>query len=171
MKKILLEALIYPVIIFLLCLGIGIPLVFIGFQTLSMTGTRSASDIVSYQITRKHYFGLYTIKLDVARAKGAHIIKRKGLRGFMESGAYLITSGKDVPLLLGAGKSDSRVKKNVVESVNNFLDDRAAKNCSNIFHISNVYGFIGLPFLVFGLLGILGWPSAIASGVKKLKAS
>jgi hypothetical protein len=170
MKKILLEALLYPIILFILSLGVGIPLVFIGFQALRIECTRNTGDTVSCKIVRKHFFGLYTIKADIASVKGAHMISKKGFDGFMTSGAYLITPGKDVPLLLGMGKSDVDVKKNVIGSINVFVQNQKLRQLSDSFKISNIFGMVGLPFLAFGILGIMGWPSAIINAIKKLKA-
>jgi hypothetical protein len=173
MGKFIVEAFVYPLMAILFCLGFGGPFVFAGFQTLHIECTRTPSSSISCDLTRRHFFGLYSFHTHIDGLKSADIMTSRsgGARSSLTSGAYLLAEGGKVPLFFGSSNTDDRLKWDVIKKINAFIGNRGEAHFSENFRMYNIFGFFGLPFLIFGLLGIIGWPSAIIGHVKKARSS
>ena len=171
MKDFLLEGLLYPFLAILFCLAFGVPFTYVGFQDVYLTGTKDANGYVSMDLSRKHYWGLYTVEEHAEDVIEARIItsrpKRIGKARRLLSGAYLVTAADEqIRLMAGSSNTDYSIKREIVLAVKDFVEDPAQMKFDQNFKIQNVFGWFGLPFLTLGVLGLIGWPGTI---IKKIK--
>jgi len=170
MKEFLLEGLLYPFLAILFCLAFGVPFTYTGFQNIHLTGEKDASGQVSMDLSREHYFGLYTVEEHVENVVKAQIItsrpRKIGGRRLV-SGVYLVTAADEhIRLMAGSSSTDYSTKREMVLAVKDFVESPTQTQFDQSFHIQNLFGWFGLPFLILGVLGLIGWPGSI---IKKLK--
>ena len=170
MKDFLLEGLLYPFLAILFCLAFGVPFTYVGFQNIHLTGTKDVDGQVSMDLSRKHYGGLYTVQEHADNVIEASIITsrpRIGGRRRLVSGVYLVTNQNEhIRLMAGSSSTDYRTKREMVLAVKEFVESPTHTQFDHSFHIQNAFGWFGLPFLIIGILGLIGWPGTI---LKKLK--
>lgn len=168
MKEFLLEGLLYPFVAILFCLAFGVPFTYAGFQTIHLQGSKEGG-IVNMDLTRKHFWGIYVVEEHVAGVLGADLdvsrFRQSGRRRGA-TGVFLVTETEAVRVLEGSSDVDEALKWEMVDSINDFVKDPGVTRYNKIFRIQNVFGWVGLPFLILGLLGLVGWPGAI---IKRLK--
>ena len=168
MKDFLLEGLLYPFLAILFCLAFGIPFTFAGFQTIRLSGVKENGN-VNMHLQREHYWGLYRVETQVEGILGA---EWKNYR-FRQSGywrrsasVYLVTDTEPVRVIAGSSDVDEKLKWEIINSVNDFIKDPGAADYEETFRIRNIFGWFGLPFLLLGCLGLIGWPGSI---IKRLR--
>lgn len=168
MKEFLLEGLLYPFIAILFCLAFGVPFTYAGFQTIHLQGSKSTG-IVTMNLTREHYWGLYKVEVQVVGVLNADMANdrfRQGGYWRRASGVFLVTEKDRVRVMAGSSDVDDKLKWEIVESVNEFINNPVATRYDETYRIHNVFGWFGLPFLILGVLGLVGWPGAI---IKRLR--
>ena len=171
MKDFLFEGLLYPFLAILFCLAFGVPFTYVGFQDIHLTGTKTANGQVSIDLSREHYWGLYKVEEHVDDIIGARIItsrpKRIGKARRLVSGVYLVTAADEhIRLLAGSSSTDYSTKREMVLAVKEFVESPEQTQFEQRFRIQNAFGWFGLPFLILGVLGLIGWPGTI---IKKLR--
>ena len=166
MKGSLREAVLKPGLAIAFCLLFGGGFVFFGFQTIRVVMTRAASGTVSGTLTRTHFWGLYSTTHALTQVTGAEIETARSQRtGRGRSGrgsnvVILCDSGK-VRLLAGSSNVDYRMKQSIVERIDAYIRDQPAGTLQKRIQVHNVFGWIGLPFLIAGVAGLAGWPFAM----------
>lgn len=172
MKSFLLKALLEPFLAILFCLAFGLPFVYFGFQSVQIEGQKDAQGAVTIEFHRKHFWGLWQVNKRIENAQNATLktshSHRTGTRHriTLTSGVFLETETEAVPLLAGSSNIDDNLKWEVVNSINDFIDDPGQKHYARTFSLANVFGWVGLPFLALGILGLIGWPGSIISHLK-----
>jgi hypothetical protein len=168
MKGFLLEGLLYPFFAILFCLAFGVPFTYAGFQIIHVEGTKE-NGVVSMDVTRRHYWGLYTVENHVDHVINADLANdrfRQGGYWRRASGVFLVTETDRVRVMAGSSDVDDKLKWKIVESINEFVEDPNATYYDETYRIHNIFGWFGLPFLVLGILGLIGWPGTI---IKKMR--
>lgn len=177
MKDFFVKALIQPFFAILFFLAFGIPFVYAGFQTVQVEGHKDAQGAVEIDFQRQHFFGLWRVNERVEHVQAATVktsrTHRSGnrLQTFFVSGVFLETETEAVQVFAGSSNVNENEKQEVVDSLNNFIRDPAQTNFSKRFSITNIFGWVGLPFLAIGLLGLIGWPGSILKYLKDGKVA
>ena len=168
MKDFLLEGLLYPFVAILFCLAFGVPFTYAGFQTIHVTGIKE-DNVVNMDFTRTHYWGLYKVENHVEGVIGADLANdrfRQGGYWRRAAGGFLVTETESIRLMAGSSDVDDALKWDMVNSINDFIDNPSATHYEKTFRIHNIFGWFGLPFLIIGILGLIGWPGSI---IKRLR--
>jgi len=170
MKDFVLKTLLYPFLAILFCLAFGVPFTAAGFQVVQVVGERQADHSITMELSRRHYWGLLTVEEQIEDVRfvtrDSSLIRRIGPRHALVSGIYLVSETQAVPLFFGASNVDDRVKQTALESISAYIADDAQQTYSETFSIANLFGWFGLPFLVLGVWGLLGWPFAIVRSLR-----
>jgi hypothetical protein len=163
MKEFLLEGLLYPFLAILFCPAFGVPFTYAGFQTIHLSGGKENGDVTMH-LQREHYWGLYRVE---EQAEGVLGAEWKNFR-FRQSGywrraasVYLVTETEPLRVIAGSSDADENLKWEIIHSVNDFIKDPGATVYEETFRIHNKFGWFDLPFLVLGILGLIGWPGSI----------
>lgn len=171
MKKFVLDALIKPFFAIVFFLLFGVPFVFAGFQTVHITGTKSAENVVTMDFTRTHFWGLYRSTHHLEGVTEVTLESRTsdstGTRPRTTvSGVFLVTPTESVSLFSFFSNTDDSLKDEAMNSLNSFITDPNQRDYDQTFAMRNIFGWCGLPFLIIGLLGLLGWPGTIFKALR-----
>lgn len=163
MKSFLLDALAKPFLAILFFLAFGGGFVYAGFEDVVVQGTRAATG-VSLDVTRSHFWGLIRSSDHLDGVTSAEIESRRtgtGTKRRTVSGVFLKTPTDSTALFSGDSNVDGAVKRDATEKINAFIAATDVESFSETFTIANIFGWVGLPFLLIGISGILGWPFTI----------
>jgi hypothetical protein len=171
MKEFFIKALLEPFVAILFCLAFGLPFVYAGFQTVYVEGAKDPQGMVIIDFNRRHYWGLWQINEHVENVQNAALqtsqIHRSGPRRIgLVSGVFIETETEAVRLLAGSSNIDDDLKREIVQSINNFINDPEQNHYTGTFQVANIFGWVGLPFLILGVAGLLGWPASIVRHLK-----
>lgn len=168
MKDFFLNALLYPFLAILFCLAFGLPFVYTGFQTVTVRGSKDPDGVVSIDFSRKHFWGLVRVERHLEEVENASLqtsrvrrIRTAGSTHSLVSGVFINTAEASERLLAGSSNVNDALKWDAVESINDFISNSAQVTFQRTFRVLNVFGWVGLPFLAIGILGLIGWPSSI----------
>ncbi|OVE78378.1 hypothetical protein BVX98_00435 [bacterium F11] len=173
MKKILLEGLLYPFIAILFCLIFGIPFLYVGFQDIHILGYKDNNHITTIELNRHHFWGLiknqYSLVRVIEASLGTSESRRADKGGLMvlKSNAFISNETQSVPILAGSSNTDEKKKRSIVNSLNSFIQNKNEIRFDEKLKIRNLFGWVGLPFSILGILGLLGWPSKILKCIKE----
>ncbi|NUM43922.1 MAG: hypothetical protein HUU38_04380 [Anaerolineales bacterium] len=171
MKKFILDTLLKPFFAIVFFLLFGIPFVFAGFQTVHITGTKSAEDVVTIDFTRTHFWGLYRTTRHLEGVTEVTLESRTSDRTNTRpmttvSGVFLVTATQSESLFSFFSNTDDSLKSEAMDSLNGFLTDPQQRTYDQTFAMRNIFGWCGLPFLIIGLLGLFGWPGTIFKALR-----
>jgi hypothetical protein len=113
---------------------------------------------------REHFGGLYRIEEHLEGVIGADLRNdrfRQGGYWRRAVGVHLVTETGSVRVSTGSSDVDDKLKWEIVESVNVFVESPNAIRYDETYRIHNVFGWFSLPFLTLGILGLVGWPGSI----------
>ena len=162
MREFFHEAVLKPALAILFCLVFGGFFVFFGFQAVYVCMTRTASGQVTGTLTRQHFWGLYSAEYILNDVTGAAIettrSHRSRARHFSGSNVVISCGSSKIPLFSGSSNIDSGIKRSVVERINSYIRNESVASLHEKIRLRNAFGWVGLPFLVLGLWGLLGWP-------------
>jgi hypothetical protein len=172
MKEFFVKVFLEPFAAILFCLAFGVPFVYFGFQTVHVEGQKDHRGSVTIEFTRKHYWGLWQVNECLEEVQNAtrktSITHRSGPRRIrLTSGVFIETETGAVRLLAGSSTVDDKLKLETVNSINDFINDPTQTDFEKKIRVSNVFGWVGLPFLVLGVLGLIGWPGSIIRHLKE----
>ena len=166
MKDFLVKALLQPFVAILFCLAFGLPFVFVGFQTAYVEGTKDQQGVVTIDFNRRHYWGVWQTNEHLENVQNAtlrtsltHRSSPRRIR--LTSGVFIETETEAVRLLAGSSNVDDDLKRDTVQSINDFINDPQQSHYTRTIRVANIFGWVGLPFLVLGVLGVVGWPFSI----------
>ena len=166
MKDFLIKALLQPFVAILFCLAFGLPFVYVGFQTVYVEGFKDQQGAVTIDFNRRHYWGVWQIDEHLENVQNAtlrtsltHRSRPRRIR--LTSGVFVETETEAVRLLAGSSTVDDNLKRDIVQSINDFVNDPEQSDYTRTIRLANIFGWVGLPFLILGVLGILGWPFSI----------
>ena len=168
MNDFFLEALLYPFLAILFCLTFGVPFTYAGFQTIHLKGLKENGRVNMY-LAREHYWGLYNVDEYIEGVQGADLANdrfRQGGWWRRATGVFLVTETEAVRVIAGSSDVDDKLKREIVEGVNEYIDNPNKLSYDETFRIHNVFGWFGLPFLVLGVLGLVNWPGSIIKNLK-----
>ena len=163
MKEFLLEGLLYPLVAILFCLAFGVPFTYAGFQTIHVEGMKT-DGVVRMDFSRTHFWGLYRVEKHVEGVLGADLANDRFRQGGFwrrAAGVFLVTETEAIRLMAGSSDVDDDLKWEMVNSINAFVDTPGSIKYDQTFRIHNIFGWFGLPFLLLGVLGLMGWPGMI----------
>ena len=66
-----------------------------------------------------------------------------------------------------SGDADSRINSEIASEMNAFIRDPNPSAIVRTFEARNAMGWIGLPILILGLLGVIAWPFQMISYLKR----
>ena len=168
MKDFLFSAILYPFLAILFCLVFGVPFVYTGFQTIHVEGAKNEAGETTIYFTRTHFWGLVNIERRVDKVEGAsfetsRIRRATSINNTRKtvSGVFIDTAEGSVPLFAGSSNLDENLKWEAVQTINEFIATPDHWAYTRTFRIRNIFGWVGLPFLVIGVLGLVGWPGSI----------
>jgi len=165
MKDFLIKAILQPFLAILFCLVFGIPFVYTGFQALDIQGVKDDQGKATINFTRVHFWGLYRVREHIEGAENAtlktSLIDRIGPRHALVSGVFIQTDTEAVRLFAGSSNFGEDLKWEVVNSIKDYIDNPDEVDFRRSYRIANIFGWVGLPFLLLGVLGLVGWPSSI----------
>lgn len=172
-KNFLVMALLKTVLAILFCLGFGTPFVYFGFQSLRIVGQKDAAGVVTIEYEREHFWGLVRVAERAEKVRGATL--KTSLSGrspgsgnrSLTSGVFIETESAALSLLAGSSNTNDGVKRQLVKSINDFLADAGRTSFENSVSLTNLFGWVGLPFLAFGVLGVLGLPGSLLRHTRK----
>jgi hypothetical protein len=172
MKSFWLDVILKPLAAMMFCLVFGLPFVYTGFQSVAVSGSKDESGAVSIDFTRKHFWGLWQVREHIENVQNAtlktSLIHRSNPRRVrLVSGVFIETEDQAIRLLAGSSNIDDNLKREAVNSLNAFIADPAQDDYAQTFRIANIFGWVGLPFLILGVWGLLAWPSSIIRQLKK----
>lgn len=154
-------------------LGFGGFFVFLGFQSVELHLARGPDGRVDATVTRHHFLGLYRVTARASGVKAATIETRRtsgsatrpgGLPRVTTSNVVLEAASGDLPLFTCYSNVDEAYRRTIARRLNVFLGRADDARLSEVFRVRNVFGWVGLPFLLVGLLGLLGWPLTLLRG-------
>ena len=173
MKTFWLDAILKPLAAIAFCLIFGLPFVYTGFQRIDVDGSKDEQGNVTIDFSRHHFFGLYRVERHVEGVENAtlksSLVRRSGIRNTRKtlvSGVFLETQNEAIRLIAGSSDVNDALKLDLVRSINAFIDDVIQTDYQNTIRISNIFGWFGLPFLVLGVFGLIGWPFSIIKHLK-----
>lgn len=173
MKKFLLDAIVKPFVAILFFTAFGGGFVFFGFQSVDLTGHKEPGGTASFDLERKHLLGLVTFRehIDGVREAGMTTSRSSSSgRSQTLSNAVLISDTRSLPIFTGSSNLDDGAKQEIIRKVNTFLQDQNGREFKDSAHIYNLFGWVGLPFFLIAIWGILGWPYHIYSSLKKISS-
>ncbi|HEY7521630.1 MAG TPA: hypothetical protein VIE36_25355 [Methylomirabilota bacterium] len=151
-----------PTLALVFFLGFGGFFVFGGFQSATLELHRSAAGGVDGTLTRSHFFGLYTVSTELRTIRRAVIDTgtshpRPGI-ALVVSGVALESDSGKTRIFSGLSNVDEAYKREIARTVNQYLSGRDNRSFQETFTIRNMFGWVGLPFLLVGIYGALMWP-------------
>jgi hypothetical protein len=170
MGEFILKKIIQPGLAILFCLAFGVPFVYTGFQSVEISGTKHLDGQVSMDINRSHFAGLYTVHSHVEDVEGATRSysrvpqpRSRFLRSTRQTltGVFLDGKPEGVRVIAGSSNVNDRLKLEIVDSINAFVRSDDRTSYFEVFRVTNIFGWFGLPFLIIGILGLLGWPFSL----------
>jgi hypothetical protein len=167
MKSFWLDAILKPLAAIAFCLVFGLPFVYTGFQWIDVDGKKDDQGDVTIDFTRKHFFGLYRVEehIDgvVSATQKSSLVRKPGVdtRKSLVTGVFVENENEAVRLIAGSSDVNDTLKLDAVRSINEFIADADQTEFSKTIRLSNIFGWVGLPFLVLGVLGLIGWPFSI----------
>ena len=72
------------------------------------------------------------------------------------SGVFINSAEASERLIAGSSNLNEKTKQEAVRSINEFVSSNEGEVYSHRFKINNVFGWVGLPFLLIGVLGLVG---------------
>ena len=172
MKNFLIKAIFQPFVAIVFCLAFGLPFVYVGFQTVNIEGIKNLDETVTISFQRKHYWGLWQVNETIenvqkATLKSSLIHRSQPRRLRSVSGVFLENETEAVRLLAGSSDVNDNLKWDAVQSINDYIKDPQLDAFQKTIRLTNIFGWFGLPFLLLGVLGLLGWPAAIIRYLRK----
>jgi hypothetical protein len=79
----------------------------------------------------------------------------------MAPSVFLVTKSEAHRVMAGSTDVDEKLKWRTVKNINEYIDNPNVLSYNKTFRIHNVFGWFGLPFLVFGVLSLVSWPGSI----------
>lgn len=170
MKLFLINAFVKPGLSILFCLVFGLPFVFFGFQSVELIGVKDAQGQVEFTVIRGHFWGVIKDKRVISNVERATkkedslLSTRPGSAGIdrkILSKVVLVSMKQNIPIFTGSTDIDDAMKNRVISEVNEFIQETSKGEYRNTFKIRNVFGWVGLPFVVLGFYGLITWPHRI----------
>jgi hypothetical protein len=167
MKSFWLDAILKPLAAIAFCLVFGLPFVYTGFQWIDVDGEKDDQGDVTIDFTRKHFFGLYRVEEHiegvVSATEKSSLVRKPGVdtRKSFVTGVFVENEIEAVRLIAGSSDVNDTLKLDAVRSINEFIAEADQTEFSKTIRLSNIFGWVGLPFLVLGVLGLIGWPFSI----------
>lgn len=148
-----------------------LPYVYVGFQSVHLEGKKDQQGQVAIEFTRKHYGGFWQIHERLENVQNAtlktSLIHRSSPRRLrLTSGVFLETETEAVRLLAGSSNVNDNLKGDAVESINSFMKSPEKDYFDTTIRLTNIFGWVGLPFLLLRAMGLLGWPVSIYQYLK-----
>ena len=172
MQRLLVDGVLKPGAAILFLLGFGLPLVFFGFQSLDIRGERTAPNAARVTLVRTQLFGLVTTSRTVDNAEAATetrvaLPRPAPPRGLMHvTNVVIHAAGTETPVFLGSTNASEDLKRRVALELNGFLENPQAGAYRGTFAMWSPFGWLGLPFLMLGLYGLIRWPWLFAAARK-----
>jgi hypothetical protein len=79
---------------------------------------------------------------------------------------FLETQNEAIRLIAGSSDVDDALKLDVVRSINDFVKNVNQTDNEKTIRLSNIFGWFGMPFLLLGILGLIGLPFSIIKHLK-----
>lgn len=178
LKKFILDAFLKPLMATAFFVGFGGFFVFGGFQSVKVDLTKGVDGKVDGTVLRSHFSGLYTVRTHVSGVTEAILETRHTepgpAGGFYRigstvSGVVITADSGRTSLFWGHSNVDETYKRAIVKDLNTFMKDDDVNRFTAVFTIRNVFGWVGFPFFLLGMVGVLGWPVTIVSSWRKAK--
>jgi len=163
-KSPLVESFLKPLMAVLFCLLFGGAFVFAGNQTLDIRAEKDNTGTATFDYESGYFLGLlhFAHHIDnVQRAEmSRHTTRRKG-RKRTTTRVVLVHSGGTVPLLEVSSNLNAGEKRATLEAINGFIRDPTRSSFEGSFTFRNAFLWVGLPFLLIGILGLAGLPFSL----------
>ena len=171
--RFLVDAFLKPLTASVFFLGFGGFFVFGGFQSVQVDLHRGIGNTVNGKITRSHLFGLYRVSTEVEGITEATIETRRSRRSSSNlamlpvSGLVLNSKSGSTPVFWGFSNVDEKFKGRIKSTLNHYIRNADGNSFQETFVIRNLFGWVGLPFFLIGILAALSWPVIIVAGWRK----
>lgn len=175
MNKLIFDAIKKPFLAMLVGLTFGTPCVYLGFQTLRIAGQKDPSGTVTIDFAREHFGGLVRLTGQARNVRGASLrtsqssnARGKGVSKTIVE-VFVETDGEAVSLMAGASSMPQSAKRELVASINGFLGDASRPRFAKSIDLESGFGWIGLPLLAVGVLGLLRLPAVLLRALWKAR--
>lgn len=148
-----------PLFAILACLLLGGSLVYSGFQTVDLHGRRDPAGVVTLTWTREHFGGLLRLHRQLENVTGASL--ETSHTGRPGTTLIIHSAAGDRPLLAGPSELDDAVKVDALALVNAYLADPGRATFDATLRVRTLFGWVGLPILLAGLLGLVSLPQLL----------
>jgi hypothetical protein len=171
-RQFILDALLKPLVAAAFLLGFGGFFVLGGFQSVRVDLAKGLDGTVNGTVLRSHLFGLYVAQTQLTGVTGASVETRRTAAGpaggsyrpgSIVSNVVIAADSGPTALFWGYSNVDENYKRAIARDLNAFIKRGDAKRFSEVFAIRNLFGWVGLPFLLLGVVGVLGWPASVVS--------
>jgi hypothetical protein len=168
-RQFILDALLKPLVAAAFLLGFGGFFVLGGFQSVRVDLAKGLDGKVNGTVRRSHLFGLYVAQTQVTGVTGASVETQRtaaggsSRRGLIVSNVVIAADSGPTALFWGYSNVDDNYKRAIAKDLNAFIKRGGATRYSEVFAIRNLFGWVGLPFLLLGVVGVLGWPASVVS--------
>lgn len=176
MRKFILNAIVKPGAGILFFIGFGTPLIFFGFQSVGLNGLKDTDGKIAFTVVRSQLFGIMKNKETITHVKRAELSKhtitntpRPGipLSESVLTNVAVVSPSEKLMVFIGDSEVDEVLKRKMVDEINGFINNPQDTEYTETFHIRNVFGWVGLPFAIFGLFGLITWPHTIRVACRK----
>jgi hypothetical protein len=175
MNRPLLDALKKPFLAMLVGLAFGAPCVYLGFQTLQIAGQKGPTGAVTIDFAREHFGGLVRLTGQARNVRGATLRTSRSSGSPGKGPSKLIlevfveTDDEAVSLMAGASSLPDSAKRELAASINAFLGDAGRPRFAKSIDLDSAIGWIGLPLLAVGVIGLLSLPAVFLRAVFKAR--
>ena len=172
MNKLLVDELKKPFLAMLIGMTFGLPCVYLGFQTLRIAGHKDPAGTVTIDFASEHLGGLVRSGGQARNVRSATLtaarLTSSGGKGVAKTihQVFVETDGEAVSLRAGASSMTESAKRELVARINGFIGDASRTRFSRSIDLESPIGWIGLPLLAIGVIGLLCLPAALLRAVR-----
>ena len=176
MNKLLVHELKKPFLAMLIGMTFGLPCVYFGFQTLRIAGHKDPAGSVTIDFEREHFGGLVRLTGQARNVRGATVRTSRSSnargKGVSETivEVFVETDDEAVSLMAGASSMKESAKRELVAGINAFVGDAARPRFARSIDLESVFGWIGLPLLAVGVIGLLALPAALLRALRTARS-
>jgi hypothetical protein len=172
MSRFLADAILKPFVAILFCLVFGGAFVFAGYQTLDLRASKDPAGAVTFDYVQGYLLGLVRSSHRVADVRGvemrSHRTRSKGRTRTMTR-VVLVHAGGIASLSGMSSNVNDGEKRALRDAVDAFLRDPSRSAYEASFTFRNVFLWVGLPLLLIGVAGLVGWPFSILKALGSAK--
>ena len=152
----------FPAILF--CLALGIIFNYFGYERIEIKGIRDLKGTVTIDFTQNHLWGLMkesrqfnNITYVALSVSGASVDRSKEVSLSSSPVLFIMTEEGMVDLFEGTREVEYEIKYDLSVRIRYLLNVEEETEFEKVIDISNNLAWLGMPLLVLGMMGLIGW--------------